>query len=111
VNGGELFDAIVASGRFSEHSAAILIHQVLIGLKVLHDNHVVHRDLKPENLLLYFDTSDAFTCKLSDFSLAAICSTARLNCYCGTSGWPAPEIMKNVLASTFGRSGSSCMCC
>jgi serine/threonine protein kinase len=96
VNGGELFDALVNTGAFTEAAAAVLIQQVLIGLKVLHDNNVVHRDLKPENLLLNFDGTGAFTCKLCDFGLAGMFSTARLNAYCGTTGWAAPEIMKNV---------------
>jgi serine/threonine protein kinase len=96
VNGGELFDAIVNYGAFSENSAAALVQQVLIGLKVLHENHVVHRDLKPENLLLAFDSSGGFTCKICDFGLAGMFSAHRMNSYCGTTGWAAPEMMRNV---------------
>jgi serine/threonine protein kinase len=96
VNGGELFDSIVNNGAFSESSAATLVQQVLIGLKVLHSNKVVHRDLKPENLLLNFAPDGSFTCKICDFGLAGIFGDKRMNAYCGTTGWAAPEIMKNV---------------
>jgi serine/threonine protein kinase len=96
INGGELFDALVNRGAFSENSAAVLIQQVLIGLKVLHDNNVVHRDLKPENLLLHFLPDGAFICKICDFGLAGMFSQERMRAFCGTTGWAAPEIMKNI---------------
>jgi serine/threonine protein kinase len=97
VNGGELFDALVDHGPFSERAAAVVVQHCLVGLKVLHDNHVVHRDIKPENLLLQFtDDMTAFTCKLTDFGLAGLFSHARMQAYCGTTGWAAPEIMRNV---------------
>lgn len=42
------------------------MHQVLSGLKFMHDNKLMHRDLKPGNLLI----SDNGTIKYSDFGLA-----------------------------------------
>ncbi|KAK8866782.1 Serine/threonine-protein kinase brsk2 [Tritrichomonas musculus] len=97
VNGGELFDAIVNEGAYSEFDAAKLVQQILIGLKVLHDNNVIHRDLKPENLLLSIDEKTGeTTVKISDFGLAGIFSDEKISQYCGTEGYAAPEIMNNV---------------
>ena len=97
VNGGELFDAIIQHGSFSENDAALLIQQVLIGIKVLHDHGVIHRDLKPENLLISVDDEGHQTVKIADFGLAGLIdSQADMKKFCGTEGYAAPEIMKNT---------------
>jgi len=52
MEGGELFDKIVAEGKLSEGTARAYFRQLLKGLKYCHAQGVCHRDLKPENLLL-----------------------------------------------------------
>ena len=51
-DGGELFDKIVSSVRFSEHVAKIYFLQILNAVKYLHSIQITHRDLKPENVLV-----------------------------------------------------------
>ena len=52
VEGGELFDRIVAKSSYSEKEARDVIKVILETMAFLHKSDVVHRDLKPENLLL-----------------------------------------------------------
>lgn len=64
-NGGELFDEIIARGRFEEKDAAVILKQLLSAINYCHRKNVCHRDLKPENILL--DSNDKQTIKLIDF--------------------------------------------
>ena len=51
-DGGELFEMIVADGRFSEPVAKVYFLQMLNAVKYLHSIQITHRDLKPENVLV-----------------------------------------------------------
>ena len=52
VEGGELFDRIVAKSSYSEKEARDVIKVVLETMAFLHKSDIAHRDLKPENLIL-----------------------------------------------------------
>ena len=67
--GGELFDKIVQSKRFSERWAANYMRKIISAVKHLHEQKICHRDLKPENFLLSDNTPDAEV-KLIDFGLS-----------------------------------------
>ncbi len=69
--GGELFDAIVAAGHYSEQNASTLTRKLADALQTVHKAGVVHRDLKPENILLR--SKEAVTEPvLADFGLAKL---------------------------------------
>ena len=92
MNGGELFDRIVAREFYSEGNAQSIVHTLATCLKYLHEQDIVHRDLKPENILLKdYENDDSI--KIADFGFARYvkegCHTA-----CGTPGYVAPEIRK-----------------
>jgi polo-like kinase 1 len=50
----------------TEPEARYFMHQLLLGVKYLHENKIIHRDLKLENLLL----NDDMELKIGDFGLA-----------------------------------------
>jgi len=52
LSGGELFDEIIARGKFTEADAANVMQQVIGSINYCHNNKVAHRDLKPENVML-----------------------------------------------------------
>lgn len=54
--GGDLFDAITSSAKYTERDATAMVYNLAGALKYLHSINIVHRDIKPENLLVYIDT-------------------------------------------------------
>lgn len=50
--GGDLFDAITSSAKYTEKDARTMIYNLAGALKYLHSMNIVHRDIKPENLLV-----------------------------------------------------------
>uniref|UniRef100_W5KZR6 Protein kinase domain-containing protein n=1 Tax=Astyanax mexicanus TaxID=7994 RepID=W5KZR6_ASTMX len=62
--------------------------EVLLGLKVLHDNGVLHRDIKPQNVLIE-------NTRLADFGFSRRLNSAstRITRRAGTQGWEAAEIL------------------
>jgi len=93
VSGGELFDFIAETGRFTEEVARYYFHQMIAALEYLHTNGYSHRDIKPENMML----DSEYTLKLADFGFSsnqALNETKR-----GTDGYMAPEIYKGITYS------------
>ena len=65
--GGEIFDYVAETGRFSEKVSRYFFRQMIEGLEACHNEGVSHRDLKPENILL----DENYNIKLADFGWAA----------------------------------------
>eukprot|EP00644_Phytophthora_capsici_P016551 jgi/Phyca11/10644/fgenesh1_pm.PHYCAscaffold_52_\ len=102
VDGGEMFEYIVAHHRIREPEAAFLFRQIVDGLAYLHSNEVTHRDLKPENLLLQSNrqqSSDStLLVKIVDFGLSNTHDGGRLlRTACGSPCYAAPEMIQGRL--------------
>lgn len=51
--GGDLFDAITSSAKYTEKDASVMVYNLAGAMKYLHSINIVHRDIKPENLLVF----------------------------------------------------------
>jgi len=92
VEGGELFERIVARGYYTEKEASKLIKNVLNAIAYLHQNMIAHRDLKPENLLL--KQGDDTHVMISDFGLSKVLGDSSMAfTACGTPYYVAPEVL------------------
>lgn len=85
--GGELFDYIAETGKFSARVSRFYFKQLLSALTHMHEKGISHRDVKPENIM--FDSE--FTLKLIDFGFAT--DQTKTNKKLGTLGYMAPEII------------------
>eukprot|EP01118_Nematostelium_gracile_P002192 TRINITY_DN1241_c0_g1_i1.p1 TRINITY_DN1241_c0_g1~~TRINITY_DN1241_c0_g1_i1.p1 ORF type:complete len:497 (+),score=186.11 TRINITY_DN1241_c0_g1_i1:111-1493(+) len=92
-SGGELFDAIVNKGSYSETDAAKIIRQILEAIQYVHNHGIAHRDLKPENLLLIQNDQNEDRIKIADFGLSKDFGEEQLQTSCGTPDYVAPEVL------------------
>ncbi|XP_029373309.1 serine/threonine-protein kinase DCLK1-like [Echeneis naucrates] len=92
VKGGDLFDAITSSNKYTERDASCMLFNLASAIKYLHSHNIVHRDIKPENLLVYEHHDGSKSLKLGDFGLATIVN-GPLFTVCGTPTYVAPEIV------------------
>lgn len=77
-----------------EEEIRIILYEVLLGLKFLHDDKKIHRDVKGGNILV----TKEFWPKLADFGISAQLQNtcARRNTRVGSPYWMAPEVIKGV---------------
>ncbi len=94
---GPTLGARINAGRLPWRTASIFVHQLLVGLAVLHGAGVVHRDVKSDNCLLWHDASGTRLI-LADFGLARVGHTAlsgmpshNTSQVIGSIGYMAPE--------------------
>ncbi|XP_019721797.1 serine/threonine-protein kinase DCLK1-like [Hippocampus comes] len=92
VKGGDLFDAITSSNKYTERDAGCMLFNLASAVKYLHSLNIVHRDIKPENLLVYQHHDGSKSLKLGDFGLATVVN-GYLYTVCGTPTYVAPEIV------------------
>ena len=70
-DGGGLGDIIKERGQIPEEEAIEVLHQVTLGLDILHKKGIVHRDIKADNI--FVDKVNKTGCtlyKLGDFGFA-----------------------------------------
>ncbi|XDV15259.1 hypothetical protein PO909_015383, partial [Leuciscus waleckii] len=92
VKGGDLFDSITSSTKYTERDACVMVFDLAAALKYLHRMCIVHRDIKPENLLVCEYPNGTKSLKLGDFGLATVVE-GPLYTVCGTPTYVAPEII------------------
>jgi len=75
----------------TEPETRYFMHQLLTGVKYLHDNKIIHRDLKLGNVFL----NDSMEIKIGDFGLATKVDYdgERKKTLCGTPNYIAPEVL------------------
>ncbi|KAM9329025.1 serine/threonine-protein kinase DCLK2 [Gastrophryne carolinensis] len=92
VKGGDLFDAITSSTKYTERDASAMVYNLGSAMEYLHGLNIVHRDIKPENLLVCEYPDQTKSLKLGDFGLATVVD-GPLYTVCGTPTYVAPEII------------------
>ncbi len=94
LRGGELLDAVMNLGHYSESNAATIMKQIFTGLVRVHEQNITHRDLKLENLILA-EEGNLSSLRIADFGLARRMKTARgkLTAQCGSPAYVAPEVI------------------
>uniref|UniRef100_A0A0D9VXM0 non-specific serine/threonine protein kinase n=1 Tax=Leersia perrieri TaxID=77586 RepID=A0A0D9VXM0_9ORYZ len=93
-DGGELFDRIVARGRYTERAAASAARTVAEVVRACHAHGVMHRDLKPENFL-YAGKSEDAQLKAIDFGLSVFFRPGeRFREIVGSPYYMAPEVLR-----------------
>jgi len=88
--GGELYDALLKEGPFSEERSAKYMQDICHGLQFLRENSVLHRDIKCENILIGFHGE----LRLADFGASVKSNSAR-DTFCGTPYYHAPEMVEH----------------
>ena len=68
----DLFGIISNNVVYNLSQIKYIFHELVVGLKYLHENNILHRDLKPSNILL----NDKNEIKIGDFGLARIFSNS-----------------------------------
>ena len=97
LEGGDLFDAVVACGHYDEHMAKRIFRRILLGVRYLHEVGVTHCDLKLENLLLGVRT-DLDSVKICDLGLAKKASARSRFLPSGTPEYISPEVLEANMA-------------
>ena len=89
----KIINEFKAKGQFfSKSGIYYFLKNIFLGLKEIHEKHLIHRDLKPENLFLKND----LRLMIGDFGVAKQLQdgTVHANSLIGTLNYMAPEILR-----------------
>lgn len=93
MEGGEVFQRVLAQKKFTSAAASVSVRQMLLALNYIHQRHIAHRDIKLENFLYESKTGDHL--KLIDFGFSKVWDeNTRMKVSCGTVTYVAPEVLK-----------------
>lgn len=98
MDGGPLLHHIQNKKLFTEREASLVVKDIAVALKFLHDHGISHRDLKPDNILCV-NEDEIVPIVICDFNLASGISTIRgdttpeLYTPVGSAEFMAPEVV------------------
>lgn len=98
MDGGPLLHHIQNKKHFTEREASLVVKDIAVALKFLHDNGISHRDLKPDNILCV-NKDKIVPIVICDFNLASGISMIRgdttpdLYTPVGSAEFMAPEVV------------------
>lgn len=91
---GELYTRIVDQGKMNEVESRYIFSQIISAVNHMHKNNICHRDIKAENI--FFSNLAPYLVKVGDFGFSInAASTQRLNTYCGSPPYAAPELFRD----------------
>lgn len=105
LEGGEVFNRILETGRISEAVAADIAKQVAAALRYAHDRKIAHRDIKPENVVFCSKDASNTQVKLIDWGLGVSFETQAMKTAVGSFTYAAPEV---IIASKTKAYGPEC---
>lgn len=87
-DGGSILNLVNENGYLTERHIAVIVREVLLGLRYLWNDNKVHRDIKAANILL----TRLGAVKLADFGASGeLSQSMRMATFVGSPNWMAPE--------------------